>query len=390
MRILRSDRFAAIALAIAAVLGLLLANSAAGAGIFHFFEQHIGVAGTAYDMSLAHWVTEGLLAVFFFIVAVDLRHEFRSGELNSPRKALVPAIAAVGGVVVPALLYLALAGSEQPGGWPIPTATDIAFALGLIAIVGRNLPKRIRVFLLALAVLDDLIAIVIIAVFFAHDINFAGLAGAAICLLFFWHAGNRNMIPGLRPALLIFFALATWAFVYASGVHATIAGVALGLVMRPALAEKTVHAILPLNNAVILPLFAFVSALVVIPQLPLWQMSSVFWAIVIALPVGKIIGITLGGWFANLVTRQPRTSSVRGWDLFTVAAVGGIGFTVSLLMNELGLAGNPELRDQGVLAVLTGSAISIVVGGCLIAWRSRVNTLAGGHERVEEGLDPTD
>lgn len=390
MRVLRSDRFAAIALAIAAVLGLFIANSAMGASVIGFFHLHVGTSGAFIDLSIAHWVTDGLLAVFFFIVAVDLRHEFSAGELNSPRKAMVPAIAAVGGVIVPALVYLALAGRDQPGGWPIPTATDIAFALGLIAIVGRNLPRRIRVFLLALAVLDDLIAIVIIAVFFAQAINFAALLGAAFMLLFFWWAGRPNRFVWVRRILLLIFAVATWVFVYESGVHATIAGVALGLVMNRELGEKTVHGLLPINNAIILPLFAFVSALVIVPQLPLWKMSAVFWAIVIALPIGKIIGIWLGGWIANLVTRAPKASSIRGWDLFTVAAVGGIGFTVSLLMNELALAGLPELRDQGVLAVLSGSAISIVVGGALVAWRSRVNTLAGGHERVEEGLDPTD
>ena len=389
MRVLRSDRFAAIALAIAAVAGLLVANSALGPGVNDFLHIHLGWSPVV-DLSIAHWVTDGLLAIFFFIVAVDLRHEFRHGELNSPRKAAVPAIAAVFGVMVPAALYLVIAGGSHPNGWPIPTATDIAFALGLIAIVGRNLPKRIRVFLLALAVLDDLIAIVIIALFFAQTINFGALFAAAIMLLFFWQAGKPNKIPWLRPILLSIFAILTWALVYNSGVHATIAGVALGLVMKPDIAEKTVHRILPLNNAVVLPLFAFVSALVVIPNLPLWQLSTVFWAIVIALPVGKLLGITLGGWLANSLMRVPRANAVAGWDLVTVAAVGGIGFTVSLLMNELALADDAALSNQGVLAVLTGSAISIVVGGALIAWRSHVNTLAGGHERSEDGLDPTD
>jgi len=389
MRILRSDRFAAIALAIAAIAGLLVANSALGSGVNNILHVHLGWSGVA-DLSIAHWVTDGLLAIFFFIVAVDLRHEFTHGELNSPRKAAVPAIAAVFGVLVPAALYLVMAGGTQPGGWPIPTATDIAFALGLIALVGRNLPKRIRVFLLALAVLDDLIAIVIIAVFFAQSINFGALFAAAIMLLFFWQAGKPNKLPWLRPILLSIFAVLTWLLVYNSGVHATIAGVALGLVMKPELAEKTVHSILPFNNAVVLPLFAFVSALVVIPNMPLWQMSAVFFGIVIALPVGKLIGITLGGWLANTLMRVPRAVGINGWDLVTVAAVGGIGFTVSLLMNELALADDPALSNQGVLAVLTGSAISIVLGGLLVAWRSRVNTRAGGHERPEDGLDPTD
>ncbi len=394
MQILRSDRFAAVALAIAATLGLIVANSVAGASVASFFDTHIALPNTFVELSAKHWITDGLLAVFFFIVSVDLKHEFTRGELNSPRKAAVPAIAALGGVIVPAAIFLAIVGSDyhsdHTSGWPIPTATDIAFALGLIALVGRNLPKRIRVFLLALAVLDDLIAIVIIAVFFAHNVNGFALAGAGVSLLAFWMSTRPNRVRGLRLMLLIFFALITWALVWYSGVHATIAGVALGLVLQRDLAEKTVHNILPLNNAVILPLFAFVSALVVIPHTPLWAMSSVFWAIVIALPVGKLIGISLAGWLGNALMRNRSASAVRGMDLITVAVVGGIGFTVSLLMNELAFADAPDLRDQGVLAVLTGSAISIVIGGCFVAWRSRLNTIAGGQEAVEQGLDPTD
>ena len=365
----RSERYAAIVLSLAAVAGLLIANSAVGPAVISFFHLHFSPGIAAIDLSYAHWVTDGLLVIFFFIVAVELRQEFTVGELNSPAKALAPAAAALGGVLVPALLYFTIAGSTSPQGWPIPTATDIAFALGLIALLGKNLPRRIRVFLMALAVLDDLVAILIIAIGFTNSVQIGALVLAAICLLFLWQACKPNKFPGVRPFLLVVLSLMTWFFVLVSGVHATIAGVAIGLVMAPALAQKAAHALIPWSNAAILPLFAFVSALVVFPQVPLYQLDIAFWAIVIALPVGKLIGITLAGTIVSRFT--PKGSGLRGWDLIVVAAVAGIGFTVSLLMNELAFADNEGLRDQGVLAVLTGSAISILIGSVLVVWRAR-------------------
>lgn len=371
----RSERYAAIVLALAAIAGLLVANSGVGPDVIAFFHLHFSPGIAQIDLSYAHWITDGLLAIFFFIVAVELRQEFTVGELNTPSKALAPAAAALGGVLVPALIYFTIAGASQPQGWPIPTATDIAFALGLIALLGKNLPRRIRVFLMALAVLDDLVAILIIAIGFTASVSFGALFIAALGLLFLWQACRPNMIPILRPILLIALSLIIWAFVLFSGVHATIAGVAIGLVMKPEQAQKAAHALMPWSNAVILPLFAFVSALVVFPQVQLYQLDLAFWAIVLALPIGKLLGITIAGTLVSRFT--PKNAGVRGWDLVVVAAVSGIGFTVSLLMNELAFAGNQPLQDQGVLAVLTGSAISIVGGSILVAWRARRTGIRG-------------
>ncbi len=369
IHVFRSERYAAIALAAAAALGLLLANSVAGPGLITLAGQHLGSASIGLDLSVAHWVTDGLLAVFFFIVAVELRFELTRGELNSWPKALAPAVAAIGGVIVPAALYLAIAGSTAAGGWPIATATDIAFALGLIAIVGRGLPPRIRVFLLALAVLDDLIAILIIAVVFAHGLNLGALIGAATAIIAVCIVSASRGSKAVRFPIIALLSVMTWYLVLVSGVHATIAGVALGLFMSPKVSARAAHALLPVNNAVILPLFAFVAALVVIPDVTATPLSPVFWGIGIALPVGKFVGIMIAGSLIALTGRKG--TGVRGWDLATVAAVAGIGFTVSLLMNELALAGDATLRDQGVLAVLCGSAVSIVVGGSFVAWRAR-------------------
>ena len=373
--IFRSERYAAISLAAAAVLGLVLANSVAGAGLIELFSSHIGLPALELDLSIGHWVTDGLLVIFFFIVAVELRHELTVGELNSVKHALAPGIAAVGGVVVPAALYLAIAGPDFAQGWPIPTATDIAFALGLIALVGRGLPGRIRVFLLALAVLDDLIAILIIAVFFSHSIDFLALGMAVVAVYLFRFIGCQGRITNatIRTTLLIIVALFAWYFTVLSGVHATIAGVALGLVLNPRLAQQAAHALQPVTNAVILPLFAFASALVIIPAVSPAELSPAFWGIAVGLPVGKIIGIMIAGSIVALIAKRGEATEtlIRGWDLLTVAAVAGIGFTVSLLMNELAFAGNDAIRDEGVLAVLVGSAVAIAVGGSLVSWRSR-------------------
>lgn len=381
--IFRSERYAAFSLAGAAILGLLLANSIAGPGLIDLINSHLSIPAVGLDLTISHWVTDGLLAIFFFIIAVELRYELTSGELNSFQRALAPGIAAVGGVIVPALLFLVIAGPSFAVGWPIPTATDIAFALGLIAIVGRGLPTQVRAFLLALAVLDDLIAIAIIALFFTQGSDVVALLASVVCILAFWALGRLKRAKALRNVGLVILALATWYFVYESGVHATIAGVALGLVLRPRIARHAAHVLQPLTNAIVLPLFAFSAALVVIPNVPIAELSPVFWGIAIALPLGKIIGVTVAGsavWLfihrravkkAAAAGLPAPEAGVFGWDLLTVAAVSGIGFTVSLLMNKLAFANSMHLADEGVLGVLFGSAVAIVIGGALVMWRAK-------------------
>lgn len=379
--IFRSERYAAISLALAAAVGLFLANSVAGPGLIELTDTHVGFPVLGLDLSLKHWVTDGLLAIFFFLIAIELRHELTVGELNSWQHALAPGVAALGGVIAPIAVYLAITRGDFSQGWPIPTATDIAFALGLIALIGKGLPTRIRAFLLALAVIDDLIAILIIAVFFSSNLDFIALGMAVFAVYLFRFIGCRAKLPNtIRVVLYILIGIAAWYFTLISGVHATIAGVALGLVMNPSHAKTAAHALEPTNNAVILPLFALISAMVLIPAVGISELSSAFWGITIALPVGKIIGIFVAGslvaWFIHRkarakTERQALATLITGWDLLTVAAVGGIGFTVSLLMNELAFTGNVAIANESVLAVLTGSAIAVVLGGSLVMWRAR-------------------
>ncbi|QDB78311.1 Na+/H+ antiporter NhaA [Georgenia wutianyii] len=381
---LRSPRAGALLLLTAAVLGLIAANSPLGPGLSELQHTYLAVPGTGISLSVGHWISDGLLAVFFFVVAVELRHELTAGELNSVSKALRPAIAAVGGVLVPiAVFLLVTAGSGLEDGWPIPTATDIAFALGVLAVVGRGLPPRLRVFLLALAILDDIIAILIIAVFFTTDPRLGLIAAAAVGTAVFavlsrFLRGRARVGVG---ALMVVVALVTWGLVVLSGVHATIAGVALGLVMAARPADRARHALEPFSNGVVLPLFAFSAALVVIPSVPLTELSPAFWGIVLALPLGKVVGIVLGGWLGARFVRADGVT-LGPQELLAAGALGGIGFTVSLLMNELAYADAPGIADEGTLAVLVGSGISMLLAVVLVrnlarGYRARAAAAAG-------------
>lgn len=364
----RSERSAAFLLLGAAILGVVAANSVLGPALQALRDHRLSVSWFGIDLSVGAWVTDGLLAVFFFLAAIELKHELRHGELDSARKALVPTIAAVGGVVVPAVIFTVLVPvGELSKGWPIPTATDIAFALGVLAVVGRALPARVRALLLALAVIDDLIAIAIIAIFFTDDLQpLPLLAAVAIITLFGWL--SRRARSHARDGLLIVLAAVAWVLVYLSGVHATVAGVALGLVMAGPLAAQARRILEPWSNVVILPVFAFVAALVVLPAVGMASFSPVFLAIIVALPIGKLIGITGGAILAGKLTVASERLPLG--DILAVAGLGGIGFTVSLLMNELAYHSQPKVAVEGTLAVLIASVIAAVIGVTLTAIRA--------------------
>jgi NhaA family Na+:H+ antiporter len=372
VRALRSERLAAALLVLAAAAGLALANSPAAPALFAARDLHLDIPWLGLELSIGHWITDGLLAVFFFLAAIELRHELTQGELDSPRKALVPAIAAVGGVVVPAVVFLLIVrDAELARGWPIPTATDIAFALGVLAIVGRGLPGRVRALLLALAVIDDLIAILFIALFFTTELSPLPLLLAVPAVLVFGWLGYRARRSPMIVVAMVVLGLTTWVLVHLSGVHSTIAGVALGLILAPAVAPRVRHLLEPVSNTVILPVFAFTAALVAIPAVGTSGLSPVFWGIAIALPFGKLAGITGGALIASrLVPAAERRAALPIGDVLVVAGLGGIGFTVSLLMNQLAY-GDAEVGSEGTLAVLCGSVVAALIGGALTAVRAR-------------------
>lgn len=387
MTILRSERLAALLLIVAAAAGLVLANSPAGEALLGVRDAHLDIPWLGIQLSIGHWITDGLLAVFFFIAAIELRHELTHGELDTPRKALIPVVAAVGGVLAPAGIFLLLVRDpDLMAGWPIPTATDIAFALGVLSLVARGLPPRVRAFLLALAVIDDLIAILIIAFFFTTDLSPIPLLVAVPVILVFGLLSHRMRTAPLGASIpiLIVLGLAAWVLVHLSGVHATIAGVALGLIMAPQPASAARSAIEPWSNVLILPLFAFTASLVVIPDVGRQGLSPVFFAIALALPVGKILGIGVGGVIGSRLVRRPdKRIRMPIGDLAVVATLGGIGFTVSLLMNELAYEGQPEVAAEGTLGVITGSLVAAGIGVVVTAIR------AAQHRRAAAATPPS-
>jgi NhaA family Na+:H+ antiporter len=380
VKLLRSARFPAILLLIAAAAGLIVANSSIGHSVIEFSHAHLAIPGTEIDLSLTHWVSDGLLVFFFFLVSVELQYELTRGELRSARRAAQPALAAAGGVLVPIVIYLVFtAGSGYEEGWPIPTATDIAFALGVLAVFGRGLPSGVRIFLLALAIIDDVVGILFIAVLFATDIDFGMLAAGLVTTVLFGALSRllHTRARGFVVAGLVVTAGLTWAFILLSGVHATIAGVLLGLAMAQTPALVTRHALEPWVNGVILPLFAFTAALVPIPDFE-GEGLPVFWGILVALPVGKLIGIAGFGWLGQRwFGGGPEHEKLAMGDLIAVGALGGIGFTVSLLLANLAFATEALVRDKAILGVLAGSMISAVVAAVLLSLRVRHHRRAG-------------
>ncbi len=377
--LLRTQQFPAVLLLVAAALGILLANLPTFGPIDAVLGFHIAIPGTGIDLSVEHWISDGLLAIFFFVVAMELQYELTRGELDSFRKALQPAIAAAGGVVVPIVIYLIIAGgSATSSGWPIPTATDIAFALGVLAVFGKGLPSAVRVFLLALAILDDIIGIIFIAVLFAHDLNWLFLVLAVVGVVIFGILSRA--LPERRGwpvvVVMIIVGVLVWGLVLLSGIHATIAGVALGLAIAQSPSMRVRHVLEPWVNGAILPVFAFAAAFVVIPAVAPTDLSPAFFGIAVALPLGKIIGITLFGWIAVRIGARSKPSALKLTDLLAAGTLGGIGFTVSLLLSNLAFADDRAIRDQAILGVLVGSLIALILSAIIVssraAWHRRV------------------
>lgn len=369
---LRRDIVGGALLLSAALAALAWANSPWSAGYHELRARTFGPESLHLNLSLGTWAADGLLAVFFFVVALELKREFVHGELRDPRRAAVPVIAAVCGIAVPAGAYVAVnvaTGSSALQGWAIPAATDIAFALAVLAVVGRNLPSHLRIFLLTLAVVDDLIAITIIAVVYTGTLSPAPVLAALLPLALFRWLVRRH--PS-RWWLLIPVGVVVWALVHASGVHATIAGVALGLVV-PATrwCERYEHAVRPISAGFAVPLFAFLAAGVTVGG-----MSGLFQSLTAPVTLGIIAGLVFGklvgiAGITLLIKRFARAgASLHPLDLCGIALLAGIGFTVSLLIGDLAFAGS-VVTDQVRVGVVAGSMISAVLGATILAVRDR-------------------
>ncbi|MGW3415996.1 Na+/H+ antiporter NhaA [Streptomyces sp. NPDC000888] len=391
---LRAETVGGVLLLVAAIAALIWANTPVKESYQSVLDFHIGPSALGLNLSLQHWAADGLLAVFFFVAGIELKRELVAGDLRDPKAALLPVAAALCGMVVPALVYTLtnVLGGGSLDGWAVPTATDIAFALAVLAVIGTSLPSALRAFLLTLAVVDDLFAILIIAVFFTADLNFAALAGAIVGLGVFWlllRKGVRGWYVYVPLALVI------WGLMYNSGIHATIAGVAMGLMLRctrhegeaHSPGEHVEHLVRPLSAGLAVPLFALFSAGVAVSG---GVLGDVFQrpetlGVVLGLVVGKAVGIFGGTWLTARFTRASLSDDLAWPDVFAVASLAGIGFTVSLLIGELAFDGNPALTDEVKAAVLVGSLIAAVCAGTLLKIRNaKYRGLVEAEERDED------
>ncbi|MEU5542046.1 Na+/H+ antiporter NhaA [Streptomyces sioyaensis] len=390
---LRAETVGGILLLAAAVAALIWANTLGGS-----YEAvrgfHLGPSAVGLDLSVQHWAANGLLAVFFFVAGIELKRELVAGELRDPRAAALPVVAAICGMVMPAVVYFAVnsLGGGSLQGWAVPTATDIAFALAVLAVIGTSLPAALRAFLLTLAVVDDLFAILIIAVFFTSTINFLAL-GLSVAGLVLFYLLLRKGVRGWYVYLPL--AVVIWGLMENSGVHATIAGVAMGLMLRctrregetSSPGEHIEHLVRPLSAGFAVPLFALFSAGV---SLSGGAVHDVFTrpetlGVVLGLVVGKTLGIFGGTWCTARFTKAQLNPDLKWPDVFAVATLAGIGFTVSLLIGELAFSENPVLTDEIKASVLIGSLLAAVFAGILLKVRNaKYKALCEDEERDED------
>ncbi|MEE1619974.1 Na+/H+ antiporter NhaA [Zafaria sp. Z1313] len=418
--ILRKETIGGLVLIVAAAAAIIWANSPAAPAYFALRDFHVAVPAPFLDLdlSLGHWASDGLLAVFFFLVGLELKKEFVVGDLNNFGRAVVPVTAAFGGVLVPALIFVAFnlsTGGETLRGWAIPTATDIAFAVAVLAVIGSHLPSALRIFLLTLAVVDDLIAIVIIAFVYTSELKplYLGLAVLPV-LLYTFLAQRQRRFFGTRPwaawAVLLPLGILTWALVHESGIHATIAGVVLGFcvpVLRrdranapgavpdgadapPGLAEVFEHRFRPLSTGVCVPLFAFFSAGVAIggaDGISAALGDPVVWGIVVGLVAGKPIGIMGATWLVTKTRHASLDPDTRWSDLFGVTLLGGIGFTVSLLVSELSFGLDSPHYEHAKVAILCGSLLAALLGAAWLRPRDKRYRELAEKERLDADDD---
>lgn len=410
-----------ILLVLATVVALVWANSPWSASYETIFHSHlvIQLGSFSYDESLVHVINDGLMALFFFVVGLEIKREWVAGELRDRRAAVLPAVAALGGMVVPALIYVAVNTSGTASdGWGIPMATDIAFALGVVAVLGRRVPTPLKVFLLTLAIVDDIGAILVIAVFYTSDLEWPWLVAALGAVLAV--VACRQMKVRYH-AVYIALGVSMWFFVLESGVHATIAGVVMGLLTPAApsltpegtqslvdelegrddltaadvhrvsiliseaspLTERLEYLLHPWTSYLIVPLFALANAGIPLTRDGLTNPSSVTVGVILGLLVGKTVGISLFSWLAIRLKVGHLPDGVRFPQLAGVAVLAGIGFTVSLFVSSLAFPFGTELRDAKV-GILVASVVAALLGSAVLALTSRRSDAAADTDTEAE------
>ncbi|WP_326687035.1 Na+/H+ antiporter NhaA [Streptomyces sp. NBC_01795] len=380
VRALRTETVGGLVLLAAAVVALVWANTPWSGAYEQIRDFHFGIPALGLDLSVEHWTADGLLAIFFLVAGIELKRELVVGELRTPATAALPVIAALCGMAVPAALYAATAtvGGGSLEGWAVPMATDIAFALAVLAVLSTHLPASLRAFLLTLAVVDDLGAILIIAIFFTSDLNFAALGGAFVGLAVIYVL-QRFRVRGWWWYVPI--GVVTWALMYNGGVHATVAGVAIGLILRTTRdkgetaspAEQTSHLLHPVSAGVVVPLFALFAAGVGVSGAALGEVFTrpEPLGVVLGLVIGKTLGIFAGTYLAARFTRAKLNPDLAWADVFALAVLAGIGFTVALLIGELAFP-DPAASEHVKAAVLTGSLLAAGSAALLIKRRNGI------------------
>jgi NhaA family Na+:H+ antiporter len=408
--ILRKETVGGILLVAAVVIALIWANSPVSDSYFALRDFRVGYEPWHLELSLGAWAADGLLAIFFFLVGLELKREFVAGDLRQFSKSVVPIAAAVGGVAVPAVIYalINLTSPETLRGWAIPTATDIAFAVAVLAIIGSHLPSALRIFLLTLAVVDDLLAISIIAVFYSSDIQAGPLLLALIPLaVYTFLAQKYRRFFGTKPAaawvILLPLGVITWALVHASGIHATVAGVLLGFaipVIRsqssggpstgPGLSEIFEHRFRPISAGIAVPVFAFFSAGVAVGG---WDglvsavTDPVAIGIIVALVLGKPVGIMGTTWLLTKATKASLDRSLKWIDVFGVSLLAGIGFTVSLLVAELSFGQGSAHDDHAKVGILAASLLAALLAAAVLGVRNRQYRAIEAEEAIDTDRD---
>ncbi|WP_042373448.1 Na+/H+ antiporter NhaA [Streptacidiphilus neutrinimicus] len=391
---LRAETVGGVLLLTAAVTALVWAN--VWPGSYEAVSSYtIGPSKPLHlDLSLSDWATDGLLSVFFFVAGIELKRELVVGELRDPRAALLPVAAAVCGVALPAVIDVIVNSGPDGhlGGWAIPTATDIAFALGVLAIVGSHLPSALRAFLLTLAVVDDLIAILIIAIFYSHGVKLWALGLALLGLVVFYFL-QRARVRGWY--VYVPLAVVTWALMHEGGVHATVAGVAMGLMIRVTKdpgedhspGEHIEHLVRPFSAGFCVPVFALFAAGVSISPHALAQVftEAAPLGVVLGLVIGKTFGVFGGTWLTARFTRAELNPELAWADMFSMSVLSGIGFTVSLLIAELAFSHDPELTERVKAAVLVGSLLCAVLAAVLLRMRNQKYRRLCEEEDAEDG-----
>ncbi|MDR6632784.1 NhaA family Na+:H+ antiporter [Phyllobacterium sp. 1468] len=368
---IESEASGGIILMAVAALALIAANSPLREDYFGLLKTYVG------GLSILHWVNDALMAVFFLLVGLEIKREMISGQLSSWSRRALPGFAAIGGMVVPALIFLAFNEGETVRGWAIPTATDIAFSLGVLSLLGSRVPLPVKVFLTALAIIDDLGAVIIIALFYSEGLNIPALVGVAAVFTILM---LMNMMGIIRLWAYLILGVILWILVFKSGIHATIAGVllALAIPLRGTKAEgdsplvELEHAIQPWVGFLIVPIFGFANAGVSFSGVSLSNLADpVPLGVAAGLFVGKQIGVFSFAWLAIKLRLAERPAGTSWLQMYGVATLCGIGFTMSLFIGLLAYADSPLLQDETKLGVLLGSLLSAVFGAFLLSLSSK-------------------